>query len=164
MLLGWHMVRNYRGHYYAKAQNLARQLRAAYDAVLADYDLLLMPTLPVTATPIPEANAPMPEILQRAFEMLPQHRAVRRHRPSGDEPALRLERRPAGRADADRPAATTRGPSIRPPTPTSRASTGRPDDLTGVVRAASPGAAPRPGQDETAFDVPKEKALADRPR
>jgi amidase len=71
MLLGWHMVRNYRGHYYAKAQNLARQLRAAYDAVLKDYDLLAMPTLPVTATPLPEENAPIPEILQRAFEMLP---------------------------------------------------------------------------------------------
>ncbi|MDH3691051.1 MAG: amidase [Gammaproteobacteria bacterium] len=71
MLLGWHMVRNYRGHYYAKAQNLARQLSAAYDATLKDYDLLLMPTLPVTATPIPEENAPIPEILQRAFEMLP---------------------------------------------------------------------------------------------
>jgi amidase len=71
MLLGWHMVRNYRGHYYAKAQNLARQLRAAYDAVLEDYDLLLMPTLPVTATPLPEDDAPIPEILQRAFEMLP---------------------------------------------------------------------------------------------
>jgi amidase len=65
------MVRNYRGHYYAKAQNLARQLRAAYDAVLKDYDLLAMPTLPVTATPLPEENAPIPEILQRAFEMLP---------------------------------------------------------------------------------------------
>jgi amidase len=65
------MVRNYRGHYYAKAQNLARQLRAAYDAVLEDHDLLLMPTLPLTATPIPGHNAPIPEILQRAFEMLP---------------------------------------------------------------------------------------------
>jgi amidase len=71
MLLGWHMVRNYRGHYYAKAQNLGRQLRAAYDAVLKDHDLLLMPTLPLTATPIPGHNAPIPEILQRAFEMLP---------------------------------------------------------------------------------------------
>ena len=39
--------------------------------MLQDYDLLLMPTLPVKATPIPEENAPIPEILQRAFEMLP---------------------------------------------------------------------------------------------
>ena len=50
MLLGYHMIKNYRGHYYAKAQNLARQLRAAYDGVLADYDLLLMPTPPMKAT------------------------------------------------------------------------------------------------------------------
>jgi amidase len=71
MLLGWHMVRNYRGHYYAKPQNLARQLRAAYDAVLEDHDLLLMPTLPLTATALPADDAPIPEILQRAFEMLP---------------------------------------------------------------------------------------------
>jgi amidase len=71
MLLGWHMVRNYRGHYYAKAQNLGRQLRAAYDVVLQDYDLLLMPTLPVTATPLPADDAPVAEILQRGFEMLP---------------------------------------------------------------------------------------------
>ncbi|HET8996162.1 MAG TPA: amidase [Acetobacteraceae bacterium] len=71
MLLGHYMVKHYRGHYYAKAQNLVRRLRAAYDAVLANYDLLLMPTVPLTATPLPEANAPIPEILQRAFEMLP---------------------------------------------------------------------------------------------
>jgi amidase len=35
MLLGHYMVQHYRGHYYAKAQNLVRRLRAAYDAVLA---------------------------------------------------------------------------------------------------------------------------------
>jgi len=64
-------VKHYRGHYYAKAQNLVRRLRAAYDAALASYDLLLMPTLPLTATPLPDANAPIAEILQRAFEMLP---------------------------------------------------------------------------------------------
>ena len=32
----------------------SRRLRAAYDAVLKDYDLLLMPTLPLTATPLPD--------------------------------------------------------------------------------------------------------------
>jgi amidase len=71
MLLGHYMVTHYRGHYYAKAQNLVRRLRAAYDAVLADHDLLLMPTLPMVATPLPEENAPIGEILARAFEMLP---------------------------------------------------------------------------------------------
>jgi amidase len=70
MLLGHYMVTRYRGHYYAKAQNLVRRLRRAYDEVLARYDLLLMPTLPIVATPLPEANAPVAQILQRAFEML----------------------------------------------------------------------------------------------
>jgi amidase len=71
MLLGHLMVSRYRGRYYAKAQNLVRRLRAAYDAVLRDHDLLLMPTLPMVATPLPEADAPLSEILARGFEMLP---------------------------------------------------------------------------------------------
>lgn len=71
MLLGHYMVTRHRGHYYAKAQNLVRRLRAAYDAVLASYDLLLMPTLPMTATPLPGPNAATSEIIQRAFEMVP---------------------------------------------------------------------------------------------
>jgi amidase len=70
MLLGYHMIRNYRGRYYAKAQNLARQLGAAYDRALADYDLLLMPTLPIKATRIPADDAPIGEIVARALEMI----------------------------------------------------------------------------------------------
>jgi len=46
-------------------------LRKAYDDVLARYDLLLMPTLPMKATPLPPANAPLALWCQRAFEMLP---------------------------------------------------------------------------------------------
>jgi amidase len=71
MLLGHYMVSRYRGHYYAKAQNLVRRLRRGYDDVLAKFDLLLMPTLPIVAAPLPEENAPLDVILQRAFEMLP---------------------------------------------------------------------------------------------
>ncbi len=70
MLLGHYMVTRHRGHYYAKAQNLVRRLRAAYDAVLAQYDLLLMPTTPMPATPMPAANAPTAEIIQRGLEMI----------------------------------------------------------------------------------------------
>ena len=70
MLLGHYMVTRYRGRHYAKAQNLVRRLRRAYDEVLSRYNLLLMPTLPLVATPLPEANAPVQEILQRGFEML----------------------------------------------------------------------------------------------
>ena len=69
ILFGQYALNKYRGHYYAKCQNLARSLRAAYDAVLKDYDLLLMPTLPLKATPLPAAGAARMEIFQRAFEM-----------------------------------------------------------------------------------------------
>jgi amidase len=55
----------------AAREHARRRLRAAYDDVLATYDLLLMPTLPMVATKLPEENAPITEILQRGFEMLP---------------------------------------------------------------------------------------------
>jgi amidase len=71
MVLGEYFIKHYRGHYYAKSQNLARQLTAAYDATFAQYDLLLMPTLPMTATPLPKPGAPVEEVVSRAFEMLP---------------------------------------------------------------------------------------------
>src|SRR5437867_5296827 len=70
MFLGHYFIKHYRGHFYAKAQNLARKLRAAYDAPLASYDLLVMPTLPMKATPLPPADAPRELYIQRAFEML----------------------------------------------------------------------------------------------
>jgi amidase len=71
MLIGHYMATRFRGHYYAKAQNLVRRLRAAYDEVLARYDLLLMPTLPMTASKLPAPDAPVDEIVARAFEILP---------------------------------------------------------------------------------------------
>jgi amidase len=70
MLLGHYFTKHYRGHFYSKAQNLSRKLRVAYDAALGKYDLLLMPTLPMKATPLPPADAPRALYLQRAFEMI----------------------------------------------------------------------------------------------
>lgn len=52
VLMGKYLER-YGGLYYAKAKNLARRLRAAYDSALNDCDLLLMPTTPHKATPVP---------------------------------------------------------------------------------------------------------------
>jgi amidase len=69
ILLGQHMLRYHRGRYYAKAQNLARRLTAAYDAALERVDLLLMPTLPLKATPIPPPDAPRQLVIKRAHEM-----------------------------------------------------------------------------------------------
>jgi amidase len=56
------------GHYYAKAQNLRRRLRAGYDEALTRYDLLLMPTCVMKATPIPAADAGPEEITRRSWE------------------------------------------------------------------------------------------------
>jgi amidase len=71
VLMGEYMRRSYHGRYYAKAQNLARKLRGAYDAALSDVDLLLMPTLPLKATRIPAPDAPIEEVVARALEMIP---------------------------------------------------------------------------------------------
>jgi len=71
MLVGQYHLKHTRGRYYAKAQNLARQLRAEYNKVFASYDLLLMPTTPMKATPLPPADSSLALWCQRAFEMLP---------------------------------------------------------------------------------------------
>jgi hypothetical protein len=70
MLVGQYHLKHTRGRYYAKAQNLSRQLRE-YNKVLASYDLLLMPTTPMKATPLPPARCSLALWCQRAFEMLP---------------------------------------------------------------------------------------------
>jgi amidase len=70
MFVGKWGLDHYRGRFYAKAQNLSRMLKAAYDAKLATYDLLLLPTLPCVASKLPEKGAPLAEIITRAFEMV----------------------------------------------------------------------------------------------
>lgn len=44
--------------------------RRAYDEALSRCDLLLMPTVPMVATPLPEPGAAVEVILDRAFGML----------------------------------------------------------------------------------------------
>jgi amidase len=71
MFAGEYFIRNYRGHFYAKAQNLGRLLRKTYDDALSRYDLLLMPTMPFKAPPLPPQNAPLAQWCESAFAMLP---------------------------------------------------------------------------------------------
>jgi amidase len=59
--------RRYGWRYYAQAMNAVRRIRAAYDAVLQEVDLLLLPTTPMKATPLPAPDAPWSEILAAAF-------------------------------------------------------------------------------------------------
>lgn len=70
LLLGAYVYDRYGSRYYAKAANLSRKLRAAYDRALETNDLLLMPTLPIRATPLPEPDADRELQIRRASEMV----------------------------------------------------------------------------------------------
>ena len=69
LLLGEYLHRQTHGTYHAKAQNLRWSLRAAYDAVLADHDLMVMPTIPFTATEIPPADCSREDYVTLALNM-----------------------------------------------------------------------------------------------
>jgi amidase len=69
-LFGTYIRESYGSRYYGKAINLARQLIAAYNSVLATHDLLLMPTTPMKAQPLPKPEAPREAVIERALEML----------------------------------------------------------------------------------------------
>jgi amidase len=69
-LLGTYIRKQHGGRYYGKAMNICRQLTAAYDAALADCDLLMMPTTPMKAQPMPGPGASREEYVQRALEMI----------------------------------------------------------------------------------------------
>lgn len=68
MLIGQYHLKHTRGRYYAKSQNLSRQLRDEFNKVFASYDLLLTPTTAMKAPPIPSSDATLEEWCQRAFE------------------------------------------------------------------------------------------------
>ncbi len=70
LLLGTYIREQHGSRYYGKAINIARRLRAAYDAQLAEHDLLLMPTTPIKATKLPAPGASREEIVLRAFDMV----------------------------------------------------------------------------------------------
>jgi amidase len=57
LLFGAFLRERHQGRFYGKAQNLRRELKAAYDKALARYDVLAMPTMPFPATLLPEPDA-----------------------------------------------------------------------------------------------------------
>ncbi|PPQ33873.1 amidase [Rhodopila globiformis] len=69
LLLGEYLNRNYHNRYHSKAQNLRVLLRQAYDEALRQVDVLLMPTIPFTATEIPSRDAPRAVSIERALNM-----------------------------------------------------------------------------------------------
>ncbi len=70
LMFGTYINNNFGPRYYGKALNISRRLTAAYDKALKTYDLLLMPTTPMKATPLPAPGAGREEQIGRAFEML----------------------------------------------------------------------------------------------
>ena len=54
------------GSSYAKARNLVPHVRAAYDAALAQYDVLVMPTVPGTADTLPTGSSADVSLFGRA--------------------------------------------------------------------------------------------------
>jgi amidase len=56
--------------HYAMARNLAVEVRRQYDQALADVDLLLMPTVPMVAPPIPAPDDPLEVRVARGLEMI----------------------------------------------------------------------------------------------
>jgi amidase len=69
-LLGTYIRQQYGSRYYGKAMNVTRLLRAAYDAALDQFDLLVMPTTPNKATELPPPDAPRKLIVERAMNMM----------------------------------------------------------------------------------------------
>ena len=115
LLAGRYAIDRYQGKHYAMAQNLAHELRAAYDEALAAYDVLVMPTLPMRPRSCPKPDADREEVIPRALEMIANtcatdvtgHPACSvpagpRQRPADRNDdrreALRRRHRPAGRA------------------------------------------------------------------
>lgn len=70
MLAGEFLRRRYAGTHHAKAQNLRPQVCRAYSEPLQACDVLVMPTVPFTATPITGADAPIPEQAAMVHAML----------------------------------------------------------------------------------------------
>jgi amidase len=70
-LLGRYSLDRHGNHYYAMARNLALDLTAAYDAALAEVDVLVMPTLPVVAFDIPTGAQSLPEVVATTSGLMP---------------------------------------------------------------------------------------------
>ena len=88
----------------AKAQNLKRTLRQSYDDVLAEHDVIVMPTIPFRATEIPAPDCSREDYVELALNMLGNTAPF----DVSGHPAIsvpwRHGRRPAGRIDDRRQA------------------------------------------------------------
>lgn len=68
-MLSEHVTRRFGHSYYGRAMNGVRTLRAAYDRALEDVDVLVMPTTPLKAQPMPGPVASVAEYCAASSEM-----------------------------------------------------------------------------------------------
>ncbi len=69
-LLGAWYMEKLGGRVYAKGMNLQRKAKDGFARLMEDYDLLLMPTVPLVAQPFPAADASIAEYCDHAWNML----------------------------------------------------------------------------------------------
>lgn len=96
MFLGEFYQEQYRGRFYGKAQNLMRKVNGQYADALKQYDLLLMPTVPMKPQQIPPADCSITEYVNRAFEMIANTAPFNGGLPAMSVPCGLLEGLPIG--------------------------------------------------------------------
>jgi len=67
-MMGQYLADNHHGRYYARARNLSLTLTEAYNNALQDADVLVMPTTPMKARPLPAPDAGLFESVARSME------------------------------------------------------------------------------------------------
>lgn len=68
LVVGKYMAEEYHGRYYARGQNLLRELTTAYDDALVDVDVLALPTTPHSPHPVDE-DASLEQLMERSLSM-----------------------------------------------------------------------------------------------
>lgn len=67
LIAGTHLMSRHGAHFYARAMNAGRDLRRHYDTWLQRFDLLLMPTTPTHAQPLPDPGADAETLARASF-------------------------------------------------------------------------------------------------
>ena len=70
LLTGTYVHNAFGSRHYAKAVNISRRIRAAYDRALEHYDLLLMPTTPCLPAELPSRETSRLDFMLRSSVML----------------------------------------------------------------------------------------------